>query len=73
MPIWVGFALFIVVGIASYLIYMGNKSPLEAEAIKEKRNKKIYFFLMKNFLTQKSMRVIHSKLSNLSVEKKKEG
>lgn len=65
-------AMLVVIGAAVPMILIGNKPKREQEAFKQNAYKRIYRFLIRNFVTQKSVRGISAKISSLSVYKKTE-
>lgn len=64
-----------IVGILAFAVYSivtGGKSKKEKEASKKELYRKLYKILSRNFITQKAVRSIYSRLANLSVYKRDE-
>ena len=62
-----------IVGILAFAVYSivtGGKSKKEKEASKKDLYRKLYKILSRNFITQKAVRSIYSRLANLSVYKR---
>lgn len=61
-----------ILGFAVMQILNGNKSKKEQEQSKKNTYRKLYKILARNFITQKSVRKIYSKLANLCVYKRED-